>query len=260
MNLDSIIASAEAQYNLPKGLLHYLVNKESGGNPNALSPKGAGGVMQIMPKTATDLGLSDQDRFNPEKAIPAGANYLRQHYDNFGTWPLAFAAYNAGPGRVEQAGRVVPNIAETKDYVQTLMQKLVTDGVLPETTYQVAEDLALPKKEAAPPVAPTVPPKAENQRMGREQPQRPKGIGDMTEEEWKNTKKRMQEMELPPGYGSMGHAEVGRVGAEGNDAKDMSMFAHSNLQSLMGLLLSGKLGGQLERKQIFNGNLKNYGW
>ena len=64
----------------------------------SVSPKGAAGIMQIMPGTARDLGLTEQDRFNPEKAVPAGISYFKQQLDRFGGDPKkALAAYNMGP-------------------------------------------------------------------------------------------------------------------------------------------------------------------
>jgi hypothetical protein len=84
-----------------------VVEVESGFNPMALSPKGAAGLWQFMPDTARQYGLvvnaSQDDRFDVLKSTVAAARYLRQLFDQFGDWPLAFAAYNAGPNRVGQA-------------------------------------------------------------------------------------------------------------------------------------------------------------
>jgi hypothetical protein len=83
------------------------------------SPAGALGIMQFMPGTAAEMGI---DPCKPAEAIPAGARYLLQQYDTFGSWELALAAYNAGPGAVEAAGGI-PDIPETQDYVPKVLGK-----------------------------------------------------------------------------------------------------------------------------------------
>lgn len=93
------IKEASLQSGVRESLLAKVIDVESNGNPNAVSPKGAGGVMQIMPATAKELGLSNKDRFNPAKAIPAGARYLGQQITKYGE-VLGTAAYNAGAGRL----------------------------------------------------------------------------------------------------------------------------------------------------------------
>ena len=84
------------------------------------SPKGAKGIMQFMPATAAERGV---DPCKPESAIPGGARYLLELFEKFGTWELALAAYNAGPGNVEAAGRRIPDIEETQKYVPAVMAK-----------------------------------------------------------------------------------------------------------------------------------------
>lgn len=91
-----------------------LINTESRGNPNAVSSKGAAGVMQLMPATAKSLGVTDL--FDPVQNVRAGVSYFKQQLDKFGTPELAYAAYNAGPGAVQKAGGI-PNYKETRDYV-----------------------------------------------------------------------------------------------------------------------------------------------
>ncbi len=97
---------------------------ESAGNPQAVSPKGAMGLMQIMPKTWAALrarhALGD-DPFDPRDNIFAGAAYLREMHDRYGTIAGMLAAYNAGPGRYDEhliSGRLLP--AETRAYVAAL--------------------------------------------------------------------------------------------------------------------------------------------
>jgi soluble lytic murein transglycosylase-like protein len=84
------------------------------------SPKGAKGIMQFMPATAAERGV---DPCKPESAIPGGARYLLELFEKFGSWQLALAAYNAGPGNVEAAGRRIPDIEETQKYVPAVMDK-----------------------------------------------------------------------------------------------------------------------------------------
>jgi soluble lytic murein transglycosylase-like protein len=109
--------SLAAQYNIPEDLFLRLVQQESGWNPGAVSPKGATGLAQLMPGTARALGVDIND---PEQNLEGGARYLRAMYDKFGSWRLALAAYNAGPGAVEQYGGIPP-YAETKNYVKAIM-------------------------------------------------------------------------------------------------------------------------------------------
>jgi soluble lytic murein transglycosylase-like protein len=101
-------------------LLHSVVSVESGFNPQALSPKMAAGLMQLMPATAARFGVHDS--FDPRENMRAGATYLRSLIDKFkGNLTLALAAYNAGEAKVEAYGGVPP-YQETKSYVATIKQ------------------------------------------------------------------------------------------------------------------------------------------
>jgi hypothetical protein len=115
--IQGLIASSAQKYGLDPALLSRLASTESGGDPNARSPAGAMGVMQLMPGTARDLGVNPND---PAQNVDGGAHYLKQQLDRFGSPELALAAYNAGPGRVARAGGV-PNIPETQAYVGKVM-------------------------------------------------------------------------------------------------------------------------------------------
>lgn len=115
----------EAEYRLPAGLVAAVLEAESGGEVEAVSPKGALGLMQLMPETAGALGVADA--LDPEQNVRGGARYLRQMLDRFGSLPLALAAYNAGPGAVRQYGGVPP-FAETRRYVATVLESLWRQG------------------------------------------------------------------------------------------------------------------------------------
>lgn len=106
--------AAEAKYGLPDGLLSAVAKTESSYDPDAVSPAGARGLMQIMPGTARELGVDPSD---PAQAVDGAARLLSKHLDRFGSLPLALAAYNAGPGNVSKYGGVPP-FTETQNYVR----------------------------------------------------------------------------------------------------------------------------------------------
>lgn len=112
------IDAAALAHGLDPKLLHALVVTESAYRPDARSPAGAGGLTQLMPGTASELGVGD--RFDPVENLRGGADYLARQIRRFGDLRLALAAYNAGPARVARLGRV-PDIAETQAYVTTVV-------------------------------------------------------------------------------------------------------------------------------------------
>ena len=114
-------------------MLGALVDTESSGDPNAVSPAGAQGVAQFMPATASDLGV---DPLDPAQAIPAAGKYLRQQYDRFGGWTQALAAYNAGPGNVSRS------LAQTGD-IPTASQGYVSRVVDHMIANQGASDVGV---------------------------------------------------------------------------------------------------------------------
>ncbi|WP_041527291.1 lytic transglycosylase domain-containing protein [Paracoccus aminophilus] len=101
------------KHGIPEDLFLRLVQQESGWNPGARSVKGAHGLAQLMPGTAAKLGVDPAD---PYQNLEGGARYLRMMYNTFGSWPLALAAYNAGPAAVAKYGGIPP-YQETKNYV-----------------------------------------------------------------------------------------------------------------------------------------------
>lgn len=108
--------SAARRHGIPEDLFLRLVQQESGWNAKAVSHKGAIGLAQLMPGTARSLGV---DPNVPSQNLEGGARYLKTQYDTFGSWRLALAAYNAGPGAVEKYGGVPP-YKETKNYVKVI--------------------------------------------------------------------------------------------------------------------------------------------
>jgi soluble lytic murein transglycosylase-like protein len=103
-------------------LLHAVIEQESAFHPCAVSSKGAQGLMQLMPDTAGSLGVKDP--FDPQQSIDAGARYLKQLLDKYkGDLKLSLAAYNAGPATVDAAG-AIPDIPETRDYVDAILKKI----------------------------------------------------------------------------------------------------------------------------------------
>jgi soluble lytic murein transglycosylase-like protein len=116
---EQIISSCSAEYGVDKSLVKAVIHAESGYNPNAISSKGAAGLMQLMPATAQDLKVADS--FNPSDNIRGGVRYLRFLLDTFkGDVSLALAAYNAGLGKVAKHGGIPP-YQETRNYVSKVL-------------------------------------------------------------------------------------------------------------------------------------------
>lgn len=113
-----IVSAAECRHGLPAGLLDALILQESLYKSDAVSPKGAVGLTQLMPATARSVGVSD--RFDPVSNVDGGGRYLRAQLDSFQSIQLGLAAYNAGPGAVRSA-RGIPQNSETPGYVQRVL-------------------------------------------------------------------------------------------------------------------------------------------
>ena len=129
------IAEAARRFELPAAWIRTVLRAESAGDARAISPKGAMGLMQIMPGTWADLRVRHRlgsDPYDPHDNIIAGAAYIRELFDRYGS-PGWIAAYNAGPGRYERSlsGRELP--AETRAYVAAIVSAL-DDGSDPGTT------------------------------------------------------------------------------------------------------------------------------
>src|ERR1700688_138763 len=119
--LNEVVNSASATYHLDPDLVNSVIHAESGFNPHAISPKGARGLMQLMPGTANQLGVNDA--FDPEANVTGGSRYLRELLERYNfDLVKALAAYNAGPQRVEQY-RGVPPFRETRAYVARIVHE-----------------------------------------------------------------------------------------------------------------------------------------
>lgn len=116
--IDSAIEQAASRHNVDPNLVRALVKVESNFNPNAVSRKGAMGLMQLMPQTARQLNLKNP--FDPQQNIDAGVRHLKQLLESYGgDVRLSLAAYNAGSGAVARS-RGVPHFAETQNYVRRI--------------------------------------------------------------------------------------------------------------------------------------------
>ncbi|PKO78270.1 MAG: hypothetical protein CVU21_04165 [Betaproteobacteria bacterium HGW-Betaproteobacteria-15] len=127
--LKTLMQAAE-RFSVDAYLIKAVIHAESAFNPHARSPKNAIGLMQVLPGTARDLGLSAQPTAtveelltDPRVSIVVGTKYLAEQLERFGgNVELAVAAYNAGPGAVMKAGNKVPPYAETRAYVKRVME------------------------------------------------------------------------------------------------------------------------------------------
>lgn len=118
-DIDNLINYYSNKRNIPPSLVRSMINAESGFNPDATSPKGAMGLMQLMPSTVMDFGV--ENPYDPEDNIRGGTALLKSLLDNYkGDYKLALAAYNAGKGNVDKAGGVT-DIKETRDYVRKVI-------------------------------------------------------------------------------------------------------------------------------------------
>lgn len=133
-NLLAMADEAANKYGIPTDLFRKVIQQESGWNPGAVSSKGAIGLGQIMPGTASDLKIDPRD---PAQNLDGAARYLSQQYQQFGTWPLALAGYNAGPGNVQKYGNKIPPFPETEGYVNSIT------GLSPD--HQIATGHAVPQ-------------------------------------------------------------------------------------------------------------------
>jgi soluble lytic murein transglycosylase-like protein len=131
VDIDTAIEEAAARHNVDPNLVRAVVKVESNFNPNAVSRKGAMGLMQLMPSTAKQLNVKNP--FDPEQNVDAGVRHLKRLLESYGgDIRLTLAAYNAGAGAVARNSGV-PHYAETQNYVRRITN-LYYGGVSFETT------------------------------------------------------------------------------------------------------------------------------
>lgn len=119
--LEALIRQTAVREGVPPELFMRVIGAESSFNHGSIGAKGERGLAQLMPDTAKELGVDPSDI---GQNLTGGARYLRQQIDRFGSYPLALAAYNAGPSKVARAGNQIPNISTTQDYVNKIMEGL----------------------------------------------------------------------------------------------------------------------------------------
>lgn len=127
---DAIIREHSNLNRIRPDLVRAVIQVESGFNPRAISPKGAMGLMQLMPATASLFRV--RNAFDPGENIRAGVMYLRQLIDKYaGNEELALAAYNAGPGAVDKYGSSIPPYQETQNYVRKIQSATIVNRTTP---------------------------------------------------------------------------------------------------------------------------------
>jgi soluble lytic murein transglycosylase-like protein len=148
-DLNQVVNSASAAYHLDPDLVNSVIHAESGFNSHAISPKGARGLMQLMPSTASALGVNDA--FDPEANVGGGSRYLRELLERYNfDLVKALAAYNAGPGRVEQY-QGVPPFHETRAYVARIVHEYNRKKIAQEKATAQAQKAAQPEKRLSAP-------------------------------------------------------------------------------------------------------------
>lgn len=152
-DVDSFIVESGKRNSVDPVLLYAIMHQESTFKPGAISPKGARGLMQLMPPTARRFGVTNI--FNPRQNIEGGARYMRFLLDLFKDVNLALAGYNAGEGAVMKYGYRVPPYRETQEYVRRISRRynLIRDPLASRTANAMTdEQLAATRKKAPAPL------------------------------------------------------------------------------------------------------------
>ncbi len=160
---DDIVQQTASREALRPELVRAVIQVESAYNERATSPKGAMGLMQLMPGTAAELGVADP--YDPAQNIRGGTRYLRQLLDKYdGDERLALAAYNAGSGAVDRYGKKVPPYRETQDYVKKVHAAASGPGAVRQAApakvviykwIEIIDGRAVPKFSQTPPASGT---------------------------------------------------------------------------------------------------------
>jgi hypothetical protein len=147
-NLTDVVNDAGDRYRLDPDLINSVIKAESGFNSHAVSPKGAQGLMQLMPGTASQLGVPNP--FDPQANVEGGTRYLRELMERYNfDMVKALAAYNAGPQRVEQYGGVPPYY-ETRAYVARVVKDFNKKKIAQKTATKTPTHKATtPQKQSA---------------------------------------------------------------------------------------------------------------
>lgn len=172
VDLNEVVNAASGTYRLDPDLVNSVIRAESGFNVHAVSPKGAQGLMQLMPKTASELGVVNA--FDPQANVEGGTRYLRELLERYDfDLVKALAAYNAGPQRVEQYGGVPPYY-ETKAYVARIVRdfnkKKLAANAAAKTASQPAAKKTTASKSSGTHVAAAKPKKSMPQTQAKASP------------------------------------------------------------------------------------------
>ncbi|HSZ60677.1 MAG TPA: lytic transglycosylase domain-containing protein [Terriglobales bacterium] len=150
--INEVVNTASATFHLDPDLVNSVIHAESGFNAHAVSPKGARGLMQLMPGTASQLGVNDA--FDPEANVTGGSRYLRELLERYNfDLVKALAAYNAGPERVEQY-QGVPPFRETRAYVARIVHEYNTKKIAQEKAEAKQKQLVARASTKAPSKSP----------------------------------------------------------------------------------------------------------